>query len=159
MVAFYFKIIIMRNNFQLAMTQNTDVAWEIVKLCHPDITEEYISPYKKEVIITTKNKLNISCKYDWVIISLRIPEITVSIGIEFECHLSSGPKSIDLFEKELKNNKFRIWRFWDDSKCISDHLERSKESEKLSDELKNILVKYKIPKPTAHQMSKYYHSD
>lgn len=149
----------MRNDFQSAMLNNKDVAWEIVKVFHPDVLEEYPNIHKEGVMLTTKDKLKITLNYDWVVIYLSLQShITISIGIEFECYLQSGPKSIDQFEHELKNNKFRAWRFWDDSKITLDDNYR-KEILLLSEEVNNILNKHQIPKPTAQQMSYHYHKD
>ena len=127
------------NDFQKAMLNNIDVAWQIVKVFHPDIDD------------SLKEKLSITIKYDWIILRIK----KVSIGIEFECHLMSGYKRLELFEQERKNNKFRAWRFVDDSKynlddCFKDvHV----------DAINSILKQENIPKPTAKQMSDYYHSD
>jgi len=148
------------NNFQKAMLNNKDVAWEIIKIYHPDILESYSNNYNDK-IITTKDRLKISIKFDWVVIELMVQKhIKVSIGIEFQCHLMSGDKPLYLFEKELRNNKFRSWRFYDDSKFILENKEEYKYLKVLYNNIvNNILNKNKIPKPTAEQMSDYYHSD
>lgn len=105
-----------------------------------------------------KEKIQVHTKYDWVCISTHNNK--VDIAIEFECNLMSGSKPLHLFEKELKNNQFRCWRFKSDSMF---KLENKDEYKYLKDvyntALNAILTKYNIQKPTAKQMSEYYHSD
>lgn len=128
------------NNFQKSLITNSDCVWEIVKLYHPDFNN--------------KNNIKASIKYDWVIISAK----GVSIGIEFECHLMFGNKPLCLFQQELENNKFRSWRFTDDSKY--QFQQENKTLEVLySNLVNNILSNYNISKPTATQMFNYYHTD
>jgi hypothetical protein len=132
------------NNFQEAMLKNKDVAWQIIKVFHPEYDDSF------------KEKLSIQTKYDWIMLNIK----GARLAIEFECHLMSGDKPLHLFEKELRNNKFRSWRFVDDSKY---KVEKEKEFDYLrvlyNNLVNDILNKNKIPKPTAKQMSDYYHSD
>lgn len=149
----------MLNDFQKAMLNNKDVAWEIVKVFHSDILEEYPNKYKEDKMIDTKGRLLIESKYDWICIRVSAQgHLTVSIGIEFECRLYSGFKPLHLFEKELENNEFRAWRFDDDSKSVKGIVHEI-EKEYYNTEVNKILVAYNIPRPTAKQMSDYYHSD
>jgi hypothetical protein len=137
----------LKNSFQKALLKNKDAAWEIIKVFHPDILEEY------------KDRLKIYLKYDWVCIELKAQKnISVSIGVTFQCNLYSGNKPLHLFEKELKNNSFKAWRFYDDSKSIIG-IVPDNEVNMYNDKVNNILNRYNIPKPTAKQMSDYYHSD
>lgn len=132
----------MINNFQKSLILNEECIWEIVKMFHPDIKE------------SSKKKIKAYTKYDWICIE----GPGISIGVEFECHLMSGKKPLHLFEQELKNNKFTCWRFVDDSRY-----KLEKEHEYLKTLYKNvlndILAKHNISKPTAKQISDYYHSD
>jgi len=126
------------------MLSNKNVAWEIVKVFHPEIDD------------SLKERLSINCQYDWVLFKTT----GVSIGIQFECHLMSGSKPIHLFEKELKSNKFGAWRFVNDSKYKLEKEDDYKYLKLLYCSLVNdILKKNNIAKPTAKQMSDYYHSD
>lgn len=132
----------MLNNFQLSLIHpnNKNVTWEIVKVFHPDIDDAKMS------------WLKVTTQYEWVILEIKK---LVSIGIQFECKLSSGRKPIELFEKELKNNKFRAWRFYSDPNCNDETQNEILQNEKVNE----ILNKYNIAKPTAKQMFDYYHSD
>lgn len=134
----------MTNNFQKSLRSNKECIWEIVKLFHADISED------------KKDQIKAYTKYDWVCIT----GSDVDLGIQFECHLMSGNKPLHLFEKELKNNKFRAWRFIGDSKFESENRDNLKYLKILYNRVLNdILNKYEIKKPTAKQMSDYYHSD
>lgn len=134
----------MMNNFQKSLTSNKNCIWDIVKIFHPDIEEE-----KKE-------KIKAYIKYDWVCIR----GCGVDIGIQFECHLMSGFKPLHLFEKELKNNEFRAWRFVEDSKYKLENKEELRYLKVFYKKcLNDILKKHNIEKPTARQMSDFYHSE
>lgn len=141
------------NDFQKAMLENKSAAWEIVKIFHPDIKGEYPNNYTDKIIIT-KDRLKITHQYDWIIIELRVQShIKVHLGIEFECHLMSGPKPMELFVKEHDNNKFRAWRFADDSKYVQ------LDPENYSNSVNYVLKHFEIPKPTPKQMFFYYHKN
>lgn len=132
------------NAFQSSLTQNKECIWKIVKIFHPDF------PYDK------RGKIKVSTMHDWVCID----GPGISIGITFECHLYSGPKPLHLFEQEVKNNMFKAWRFGTDSKFDR---EKGGEYEYLRTLYKMLtqdtLIGYGIKKPTAKQMSDYYHAD
>ena len=147
------------NNFQKSLIANEDCVWDIVKLYHPDILDEYPNKYKEKSILT-RNRLKTYSKYDWIIIKLYVQtHIKVSLGIRFECNLMSGNKPLHLFQQELENG-FRTWRFVDDSKYEKDGGIEYKSLETLRNSLvNNILSNYSILKPTAKQMSDFYHSD
>jgi len=132
----------MLNNFQLNLINPNKkyIAWEIVKVFHPNIDDAQMS------------KLKVETKYDWI--TLEIKNV-VAIGLEFECKLSSGKKPLELFQKELENNSFRGWRFYLDPKCKDE----ADDELKLNAEINAILTKYNVRKPTAKQMFDYYHSD
>lgn len=132
----------MLNNFQLSLIHpnNRNVTWEIVKVFHPDIDDANMF------------WLKVTTQYEWVILEIKK---LVSIGIKFECHLSSGRKPLELFEKELANNKFKAWRFCLDPNCNDKTQNKVLQNEKVNE----ILAKYNIAKPTAKQMFDYYHSD
>lgn len=147
------------NDFQKAMIKNNDVAWEIVKIFHPDILEEYPHKYKEGKMISTKDRLRIESIHDWITIKVSCQgHVDASIGIKFECNLSSGSKPLHLFENELKNNRFRAWRFYDDSKSVKGIVPKS-EANGYNDKVNALFIEHKIPKPTAQQMSDYYHRD
>jgi hypothetical protein len=150
----------MINNFQKAMLNNKEIAWQIIKVFHPDILISYDNNYNDK-IINALDRLKISLKYDWIMIDCKIQtHISVSLGIKFECHLMSGDKPLHLFEKELKNNKFKVWRFASDSKYEIEKEKRFDYLRGLYNNLVNdILNQNNISKPTAKQMSDYYHSD
>ena len=134
----------MINNFQKSLISNNKCLWQIVKTLHPDIPED------------KKSTIKAYTKYDWVCIT----GYGINIGIEFECHLMSGNKALHLFEKELKNNKFKCWRFVDDSKYKIEKDEQYKYLSILYNTIINtILIQNGIEKPTAKQMSDFYHSD
>lgn len=134
----------MLNNFQKSLVSNKECIWDIVKLFHPNIDEN------------KKGEIKVYTKYDWVCINGGC----VDIAIEFECHLMSGNKPLHLFEKELKNNEFRGWRFVSDSKYKLEDKDEFKYLKILYKKcLNDILNKHNIQKPTAKQMSDYYHSD
>lgn len=126
------------------MLANKEAIWEIVKIFHPEIDE------------LNKSKIKAYLLYDWV----HIRGCGVDIGIEFECHLMSGSKPLSDFEKELRNNKFRAWRFAGDSKY---KLEKEKDFDSLRalycQLVNSVISKHQIQKPTAKQMSDYYHKD
>lgn len=146
----------MLNDFQKALIDNKEVAWKIIKVYHPDIQEEYPNKYK-QTTIKTLDRLEVVAKFDWVCIKLMAQHIKVSLGICFECNLSSGPKPYRLFEKELENNKFYSWRFIDDSKFKRCDVGYTNLEHPDNNEVNRILNEHQIPKPTAQQMYDYYH--
>lgn len=134
----------MINDFQKALINNKDICWEIVKIFHP------------EVNLSLKDKLNINTLYDWITLSIKG---NIDIGIEFECKLMSGNKSLHLFVEEVKNNSFKAWRFSKDKKFSLEKGEEYNYLRILYNKLLNdLLTINNISKPTAEQMSKYYHS-
>jgi hypothetical protein len=150
----------MANNFQKSLLLNEKCIWEIIKLYHPDILDSYPNKYKEGSILI-KNRLKVTTRYDWIVIELHVQtHIKVSLGIKFECHLMSGNKPLHLFQQELDNNIFRCWRFYDDSKHKDEKGIEYDNLKKLRNFLvTNILSFYNISKPTAKQMSNYYHSN
>lgn len=124
------------NDFQNSLIGNKDACWEVVKMFHPNIDD------------SKKDNLKVSSKYDWVMLDLGKK---VSIGLKFECKLSNGNKPIELFEEERLNNRFRAWRFADDS------LFRTDVDSEYTEFLNSILSKHSIKKPSTKQMYDYYH--
>jgi hypothetical protein len=131
----------MLNNFQTTMINpnKRHVCWEIIKVFHPEIEDKKQSWFK----VTTH--------YEWIVLQINK---SVSIGIQFECKLSSGSKPLELFEKELQNNKFKAWRF-----CLDSKFNNTEDTVLLNEKVNKILNTNNIAKPTAKQMYDYYHAD
>jgi len=115
---------------------NRPIVHEVVKLFHPEMSDLELS------------SLKIGTKYSWVTIDGR----GVSIGIEFNPgFIGMGWKMKD-FVQAYNKKRFRAWRFVDDSKYIP-------YPNSNNPEVHDLLISYKVPKPTPKEMFKYYYSD
>lgn len=134
----------MINDFQKSLSERPNVMWEIVKVFHPDMDDYF------------KNRLKFNIRYANVYIELK----EVSIMVKFECNFISGPKPISYFVNEVLNNQFEARRTGLDSKFQLEDKEKYQYLKILYKKLVNdILKRNYIAKPTAKQMSDYYHSD
>jgi hypothetical protein len=149
----------MLNSFQnyLLNPNNKYIIWEIVKLYHPDIPETTTS--KKGIISKTIDKIKIYPKYDWICIEYNYNG-KIAIGLEFEVNLLGIGWKIEDFVKQYNNNKFKAWRFSDDSKYIPTDYSKE-ESERISNDpdINDLLISFNVPKPTPEEMIKYYYED
>ena len=99
-----------------------------------------------EPYFDSEEKIEITTKYDWVCIKTQWTEI----GLKFDsCFNGTGWKLSD-FQNCRKKFNFKSWRFGEDNntKLIPD-----------KNYIKLIFDLYKIKKPTAKEMYKYYYED
>lgn len=143
-----------KNQFQKFLTnkENFHIIKEVVKLYHPNLKETYVDKKGKEKSVW--DSIKVYLKFDWVCIS----SDKIDIGIEFEVRkngqiIMSGPKPLSDFENAFQTSKFRAWRFVSDSKYSKEYPAPN------NPDVNHILEKYNCPRPTAIEMSKYYHSD
>ncbi len=147
------------NTFQrfLLKPENRSIIHTIIKLFHPDLLDEYPNPYKEGKTIKLDDRLKIGIKYDWITIEANIPSYgRISIGVEFNSTVMSGTKPLKRFEQSLIEDKFKAWRFYDDVKNKS-YSEEGHETN--NPDVHDLLISLKVPKPTAQEMSDYYHQD
>tara|TARA_R100000951_G_scaffold10686_3_gene9023 strand:- start:20670 stop:21113 length:444 start_codon:yes stop_codon:yes gene_type:complete len=141
------------NSFQKAMTdsKHRDVAFALLKMFHPSIPEVYKGGHRD---FPTISKMRISTKHDWVTISIVLKgefNLNADIGVRFPCELYGGDKDLEEFEEQRRNNDFTAWRFvWDDGDT---------EDVPKKNMIHALMELNSIPKPTALEMSAYYHED
>jgi hypothetical protein len=159
----------MLNTFQKFMLnpENKHIAWEIVRLYHPDIETKYISPYsgkEKEANIQIQgyyNGIEIKGKFNYIPQPTGI-RVSVNIGVSFTPRFHGMGWELSDFEREYNENTFKAWRFrYDDSKYIEiTWNEELKIFESPTNyDVNSILTKYNVPKPTPKEMLNEYYSD
>jgi hypothetical protein len=142
----------MLNNFQKDMLkpENRHIAWEIVKLFHPETPDTFVS--RKGVEYKCIDKMQVYSKYDWICISFMMKDIKCDIGMELPTKFYGTGWKMKDFEKQMKN-RFRAWRFSMDSKYVPET------PEEVHPDINLILNKHGIRKPSPTQMMDFYYKD
>ncbi len=125
----------------LIQEENQSKLFEIVRLFHP--------------YLTSMNGLSVSAKYDWICVRGG----AVDIGIQFPTGLTGTGWKKEDFEKQHNNNKFKAWRFADDKYYGKSEYFGIEYMSALNPYVHTLMTLLEIPKPTPHEMMKYYYSD
>jgi hypothetical protein len=148
----------MTNRFQkhLLQPENRHIIWKIMKLYHPDLNETWVSKSGK-----THNVLDwtdVFAKYNWVTITFKH---IVDIGVKFIVPFSGRGWKIDDFERTAGNSKFKAWRFISDSKYEEPAWDAESREfiTSANPDINPLFEELEIPRPTAHEMMKFYYSD